>query len=128
MSKVKWGPIGQQVYTRTYSREKEDGTKESWEETVRRVVDGNLELVPVKFRKRKEREELFSLMKSFAMMPAGRHLWMTGVPGRQFLFNCHVAGWTGTFSEHFTFTFDELMKGGGVGANYSNRFMHKLPI
>lgn len=124
---IKWGPIGKQVYERTYSREKQDGSMESWEETVSRVVDGNLALVPSKHHKRGEREQLYKLFSSFASLPAGRHLWMTGVPGRQFLYNCHISGWTNVFSEHFAFTFDELMKGGGVGANYSNRFMHKLP-
>lgn len=123
--KHNWGPIGENVYDRTYSRRKADGTKETWDETVRRVVDGNLGLVDSKYHQKGEREELFDLISKFKALPAGRHLWVTGVPGRQFLFNCHTAGWTGELSDHYAFTFDELMKGGGVGANYSNRYINK---
>src|SRR5690606_8707928 len=39
--------------------------------------------------------------------------------------NCHTAGWTDNIADHYAFTFDELMKGGGVGANYSNRYINK---
>lgn len=123
--KTKWGPIGKDVYERTYSRTKSDGTKETWEETVQRVVDGNLSLVDSKYWQKGEREELFDLMHSFKILPAGRHLWVTGVPGRQFLFNCHTAGWDESVTSHYSFTFDELMKGGGVGSNYSNRYVTK---
>jgi len=85
---IKWGPIGKAVYERTYSRTKADGSKETWYETVNRVVDGNLGLVDKKFWKRGERTELINLIKKFKVLPAGRHLWVSGVEGRQFLFNC----------------------------------------
>lgn len=122
---VNWGPTGQAVYERTYSRTKADGTKENWQETVERVVDGNLGLVDKKHHLPGEREELIEMIYSFKTIPAGRHLWMSGVPGRQFLFNCYVAGWGEKLSEHFTFTFSRLIEGGGVGANYSHRFLQK---
>ena len=32
--------LGEVTYLRTYSRLKEDGTKERWHETVRRVIEG----------------------------------------------------------------------------------------
>jgi adenosylcobalamin-dependent ribonucleoside-triphosphate reductase len=122
-----WGPTGQVVYERTYSRTKPDGTKEDWPETVRRVADGNLALVygtdkntwPAEIRE--EREKLVHYMEDFAILPAGRHLWATGVKGRQYLFNCHVSGWGPSFSDHFDFSFLRLMEGGGVGANYSSK-------
>jgi ribonucleoside-triphosphate reductase len=120
-----WGPIGREVYERTYSRTKPDGKKENWLETVTRTVDGNLALVSKKFHWKDEREQLIKLMLAFKLLPAGRHLWVSGVPGRQFLFNCHTAGWTDYLPDHYTFTFDELMKGGGVGANYSNKHIRK---
>ena len=41
---INWGPTGELVYDRTYSRVKPDGTRETWPETVGRVVDGNLGL------------------------------------------------------------------------------------
>lgn len=124
---IPWGPIGKEVYERTYSRTKADGTKETWDETVQRVVDGNLGLVDKKFWKKNEREDLIRLIRNFKVLPAGRHLWVSGVEGRQFLFNCHVSGWREKLSDHYSFTFDELMKGGGVGSNYSNRFIRRYP-
>jgi len=123
--KINWGPVGEKVYKRTYSRVKSDGTKETWPETVERVVDGNLALVDKKFWKRNERRDLIELFLEFKALPAGRHLWVSGVQGRQFLFNCHMAHWRGKLSDHFAFMFDELMKGGGVGSNYSNRFIKR---
>src|SRR5690606_17257464 len=44
-----------------------------------------------------------------------------------YLFNCHVAGWDGKITDHFTFTFLRLAEGGGVGSNYSNHFLDKYP-
>lgn len=123
---IPWGPTGELVYERTYSRPKPDGTRETWPETVRRVVDGNLALAGK--HERHERDELVSLMEEFKILPAGRHLWASGVPGRQYLFNCHVSGWGEDITEHFEFTFLRLMEGGGVGANYSNRFLNKYPL
>jgi ribonucleoside-triphosphate reductase len=38
-----------------------------------------------------------------------------------------VSGWTENPSEHFEFTFMRLMEGGGVGANYSNRYLGDYP-
>lgn len=61
-------------------------------------------------------------------LPAGRHLSASGREGRQFLFNCHASGWDREEpSAHFSFLFDQLMQGGGVGANYSNRYLNALP-
>lgn len=122
---IPWGPTGELVYNRTYSRTKPDGTKETWPETVERVVDGNLALAGKHLPN--ERERLIELMTEFKILPAGRHLWASGVKGRQYLFNCHVSGWGEKPSEHFSFTFLRLMEGGGVGANYSNRLLQKYP-
>lgn len=125
---ILWGPIGKEVYQRTYSRLKPDGTQETWTDTVERVVDGNLGLVPRKHHEADERERLVSLFRKMDALPAGRHLWSSGVPGRQFLFNCHSSGHSRKdLPSHFTFLFDELMKGGGVGSNYSNRYIEIYP-
>jgi ribonucleoside-triphosphate reductase len=118
-----WGPTGQEVYQRTYSRLKADGTNEDWLETVTRVVDGNLALVDTKHHLPREREALIDGIYNMRMLPAGRHLWTSGVAGRQFNRNCHRAGWESRLSSHFTFMFDELMKGGGVGSNYSHDYL-----
>ncbi|AGM61572.1 ribonucleotide reductase [Mycobacterium phage Jobu08] len=118
-----WGPTGELVYNRTYSRTKPDGSKETWPETVRRVVDGNLALVDERYHLDGEREDLIRLMEDFKILPGGRHLWASGVKNAQHLFNCWVSGWGLKPSDHFEFTFMRLMEGGGVGANYSNRFL-----
>lgn len=123
-----WGPTGKEVYERTYQRTKADGTKESWDETVRRVVKGNLSLVPGDRNFPGEEEILYDLIYNFRAIPAGRHLWMSGVPGRQFLFNCYVSGWGDRLSDHFAFTFNQLMEGGGVGSNYSAGYLDHYTI
>ncbi|MFE1095867.1 ribonucleoside-triphosphate reductase, adenosylcobalamin-dependent [Streptomyces smyrnaeus] len=127
-SNVNWGPTGQAVYDRTYSRPMPDGTKEDWPETVRRVVDGNLSLAPPSAIEEGEREDLISFMESFKIIPAGRHLWASGVKGRQYLFNCHIAPWEPDAPErHFSFVFLRLMEGGGIGANYSDQYLAAYP-
>ena len=70
---------------------------------------------------------LEDLFLRFQALPAGRHLWVSGVEGRQFLFNCHTAGWGPRLHNHFTWLFNELLKGGGVGANYSTDLLRELP-
>lgn len=125
---VNWGPNGKDVYERTYQRVRPDGTKESWDDTVRRTVRGNLALVPEERVIPGEEEELYDLFYNFRALPGGRHLWMSGVEGRQFLFNCYVSGWGDRFSDHFAFTFNQLMEGGGVGANYSMKYLQDYKI
>ena len=113
------------MYERTYSRVKPDGSRETWPETVERVVDGNLALVDERFQAPTERDDLIRMMEQFKILPAGRHLWASGVKNAQHLFNCWVSGWPEKISDHFQFTFMRLMEGGGVGANYSNSYLEK---
>ena len=122
-----WGPLGRDVFDRTYSRRRPDGDRETWEQTTERVVDGNVALVGPEFIEPDEVEALKAHLSDFSLLPGGRHLWVSGVEGRQFLFNCHRAGWGNHLADHFCFTFNELMKGGGVGANYSTDYLHELP-
>ena len=132
MIDVPFGPTGELVYNRTYSRTLADGSKETWPDTVRRVAAGNLALVHGTDQTawsddvRAEHDELVSYMDQFAIIPAGRHLWATGVKGRQYLFNCHVAPWGDKLSRHFEFTFMRLMEGGGVGGNYSTKYLKEF--
>ncbi len=138
LEKTDWfdgAPLGQLVYDRTYSRkihaeecEQIDCTcsKETWPDTVKRVVDGNIAFVGEQHIEPGERDELYKLLLNRQLIPAGRHLWVTGVPGRSFTQNCHVAGFETGFAEHCGFVFSELMKGGGVGANYSSRYLSAL--
>ncbi|MBN7517057.1 ribonucleoside-triphosphate reductase, adenosylcobalamin-dependent [Mycobacteroides abscessus] len=128
ISDVNWGPTGELIFSRTYSRPKPNGDKETWPETVHRVVEGNLALVDSRYQLPGERDDLVRLMTEFKILPAGRHLWASGVKNAQHLFNCWVSGWTEKPSDHFEFTFMRLMEGGGVGANYSNRFLQHFPL
>ncbi len=121
-----WGPLGQQVFNRTYSRPTDAGS-ESWQDTHHSVVEGNLDLVDPRHTEPLEASQLALQFSNFSALPAGRHLWVSGVPGRQFLFNCHRSGFGPELADHFCFTFDELMKGGGVGSNYSNSYLETLP-
>ena len=124
---IAWGPSGKDVYDRTYSRTKPDGAKETWPETVKRAAVGNVsllkgygdDLVSKGLVEEEEIVQLRELMHDFAILPAGRHLWASGVKGRQFLFNCWHSGWGDKPSSHFRFSFLRLMEGGGVGATYS---------
>ena len=117
-----WGPLGQTVYERTYKR-----GNETWKDTVARVVRGNLALVDEKHHETDEADRLQSLIESFALLPAGRHLWASGSESGLGLYNCHRAGFGPGVSDHFTFLFDQLMLGGGVGANYSYEYLNPLP-
>ncbi|MGW2539342.1 ribonucleoside-triphosphate reductase, adenosylcobalamin-dependent [Kitasatospora sp. NPDC001574] len=117
----------QTVYERTYRREKADGTLETWPETVRRVVDGNLKLVDSRYIEPGEREALTNLIEDFRVLPAGRHLKSSGVNDFA-LNNCWAAGWDSARpEEHFTFTLLRLAEGGGVGCNYSGRYLADYP-
>ncbi|WP_406153601.1 ribonucleoside-triphosphate reductase, adenosylcobalamin-dependent [Streptomyces anulatus] len=117
----------QTVYERTYRREKPDGSLETWPETVRRVVDGNLALVEPRYIEPGERDALVALVENFKLLPAGRHLKSSGVNNFA-LNNCWAAGWDSTKpEEHFAFTLLRLAEGGGVGSNYSNRYLHDFP-
>lgn len=123
---TKEAPLAQLVFDRTYSRNKGDGTKETWEECVIRVVDGNLDLVPRQFHEPNERERLQYLIGNRIALPGGRHLWASGTTSMA-LQNCFRAGFDHGFQSHVAFVFDQLMKGGGVGANYSSSYFTNMP-
>lgn len=124
---IAWGPSGELVYQRTYSRTKADGSKETWPETVRRTVDGNLALVAEPHLLPGEREDLIAMITDFKLLPAGRHLFASGVKGATHLMNCWHSGWTDRPSDHFEFSFMRLMEMGGVGTNYSNKYLAHYP-
>lgn len=113
-----WGPLGETIYRRTYSRDV-DGRQETWAETVRRVVNGNLGFVGPEHADPDEDVELFAAIYGFALIPAGRHLWSTGSVISKFSRNCWISAWSPRTSDHFRFLAARLFEGGGVGTNYS---------
>jgi ribonucleoside-triphosphate reductase (thioredoxin) len=128
---VSFGPTGKVVFDRTYSRTRPDGSKETWHQMAERVAYGNIALVHGKAPGLWSKEvcaeawALKDMIERMAILPAGRHLWATGVDARQYLFNCHVSGWGEKLSDHFEFTSMRLFEGGGVGANYSTKHIEK---
>jgi ribonucleotide reductase alpha subunit len=127
-----WGPIGKEVFERTYARTVDVvtsdgevlGTRiESWADTVRRVVQGSLSYVGREHWLNDEDVELFDLIYNFKALPAGRHLWVTGTPASTFSKNCWSAGFGARTSSHFAFLASRLLEGGGVGSNYSSDVM-----
>jgi ribonucleoside-triphosphate reductase len=117
-----WGPIGKAVYERTYRR---DG--ETWADTVKRVVLGNLGFAPEGTELEGEAEELFRLIYNFKAVPAGRHLWTTGTVASRLNRNCWVAGWSKKLGSHYRFSASRLFEGGGVGSNYSHDLLSVTP-
>lgn len=122
-NQIPWGPIGEEVYKRSYSRRMPDGRQETWPDTVARVVRGTAERVSVAPR---ESELLRASMESFKVLPAGRHLWITGT-GQPYTRNCWRAPWSERLADHFEFSAIQLLTGGGVGANYSTEYLRLGP-
>ena len=85
-----WGPLGWVTYKRTYARFLEDKKRtEEWSETVKRVVEGNINLDPrlkdtpapsVVQELTEEAQNLFKLIYGLAATPSGRNLWVSGTP------------------------------------------------
>ncbi|MHA1680965.1 MAG: fused protease/ribonucleoside-triphosphate reductase [Promethearchaeota archaeon] len=128
-----WGPLGYITYKRTYSRVKDDGTKEEFWETVRRVVEGcysiqkthcnSLEIPWDPEKAQKSAQRMFEKIWEFKFLPPGRGLWIMGTDfvrrhGSMALNNC---GFISTKNlpliktKPFEFMMDALMLGVGVG-------------
>ena len=82
--------LGQVTYYRTYSRIKDDGTKERFYDTATRVIEGTYEiqrryckwlnLAYDKQRAQDSAQEMFERMWNFKWIPPGRGLWIMGTP------------------------------------------------
>lgn len=125
-----WSTVGYLVYKRTYARQVDgENRTEEWKETVDRVVRAAQDM-GVGFTEQEEgrvRNYLLSLKASVA----GRFLWQMGTPtvdklGLASLMNCAFT----TVNEPirpFTWAFDNLMLGSGVGYNIQREHVYKLP-
>lgn len=125
--------LGEFVFYRTYSRLKDDGTKETFLDTIRRVVEGCYEIqrrhcnrihVPWDSKKaQKSAREMFARMWEFKFLPPGRGLWMMGTEfmwkrGSASLNNCAFVSTDDVEvdpAEPFCFLMDMSMLGVGVG-------------
>jgi adenosylcobalamin-dependent ribonucleoside-triphosphate reductase len=126
---VPWGPIGYITYKRTYAR-RHNARTEEWVETVARCVNGIL-AIGGRFTQ-EEAEKLFDHVFNLRCCFSGRALWQLGTDtvarfGGDSLQNC----WTVDVNDPvkpFTFAFDELMLGGGVGFNITPESVFSLPM
>jgi adenosylcobalamin-dependent ribonucleoside-triphosphate reductase len=126
--------LGEFVFYRTYSRTKADGTKESFLDTICRVVEGCYEIqrrhnhkihIPWNYDKaQKSAQEMFTRMWEFKFLPPGRGLWMMGTEfmwerGSAALNNCGFVSTDDEIesdpAEPFCFLMDMSMLGVGVG-------------
>jgi ribonucleoside-triphosphate reductase len=144
-----WGPLGWITYKRTYARWADAaGTRrEEWYETVRRVVEGNINLDPrertpeVVSELEAEAKEMFHTIFNLAWTPPGRGLWISGTSyaAKQgdALVNCwnldvKPGVYEGEESSKASFPFvmgmDLLMKGGGLGFNATRQNVMKFPL
>ena len=127
--------LGEITFIRTYSRVKEDGTKEKWHEVCRRVIEGMYSVqknhakenrLPWNDNKaQKSAQEAFQRMFELKWTPPGRGLWAFGTPmtmekrNSASLQNCAMVS-TRDLDRNdpgalFAWTMDALMLGIGVG-------------
>ena len=127
--------LGEITFIRTYSRKKEDGTKEKWWEVCERVINGMYTIqkdhckanrLPWNDRKaHASAQEAFDRMFNLKWTPPGRGLWMMGADmvmenrNSAALQNCAFVS-TRDIDKYdpgalFAWTMDALMLGVGVG-------------
>jgi adenosylcobalamin-dependent ribonucleoside-triphosphate reductase len=139
---VPWGfkdvggnALGEITFIRTYSRMKEDGTKERWHEVCKRVIEGMYSIqkdhakqsrLPWNDRKAQaSAQEAFDRMFNLKWTPPGRGMWMMGTPlvmekkNSAALQNCAFVSTRDIDrndpGELFGWVMDALMLGVGVG-------------
>lgn len=140
--KVPWGyqdvagnSLGEITFLRTYSRLKEDGTKETWVDVCERVINGMYSLqkdhakanrLPWNDAKaQSSAKEAFDRLWNFKWTPPGRGLWMMGTAlvnvhrNSAALQNCSFVS-TGSMTKldpakPFAFLMEASMLGVGVG-------------
>jgi adenosylcobalamin-dependent ribonucleoside-triphosphate reductase len=134
-SDVGGNSLGEITFIRTYSRVKEDGTKERWFEVCRRVIEGMYSVqknhakenrLPWNDNKaQKSAQEAFDRMFNLKWTPPGRGMWAFGTPmtmekkNSAALQNCAMVS-TRDLDKNdpgalFSWVMDALMLGIGVG-------------
>jgi adenosylcobalamin-dependent ribonucleoside-triphosphate reductase len=153
-----WGELGWFTFKRTYARrvERADGTSirtEEWTEVVRRVVEGNLNILaddPVVTQE--YGQKLYRLIWNLVFTPPGRGLWISGTPfaertgdafnncwfvetrpwhygeSNQIFKNWEIDPNEKLPSYPFVFLFDQSMKGGGVGFSAEEDVVAEIPM
>lgn len=125
-----WGPIGYVTYKRTYARRINEKRTEEWWETIKRCVEGSVE-IGTRLSK-DEMERLFYLTFYMKGQFAGRGLWQLGTDtvrrfGLDSLQNCWLVPGNDPVKP-FCFMFNELMLGGGVAMNITPELVYEMPV
>ena len=140
--KVPWGytdaggnSVGEVTFLRTYSRKKEDGTKETWTDVCERVINGMYSLqkdhcktnrLPWNDSKAQaSAKEAFDRLWNLKWTPPGRGLWVMGTPlvneqrNSAALQNCSFVSTSSMTkidpAKPFAFLMEASMLGVGVG-------------
>lgn len=132
--------LGEITYLRTYSRTMENGEKETWVDTCRRVIEGMFTLQKRHCRNnhiewkndkaQRTAKDAFDRLFHLKWAPAGRGLWAMGAPivmedlNSAPLQSCAFVSTDESVVEAFGFLFDASMLGVGVGfdADGAGRF------
>lgn len=149
---VDWGfpigggnSLGELTFISKYSRVKEDGKKERWFETCRRVIEGMFSIqkdhcathrTPWNANKaQRAAEDAYERMFSFKWTPPGRGIWMMGTPfvfehGSAALQNCAFLSTQHLGLRNPVRPFVRLMEMSmlGIGVGFDTRGAGKLTI
>lgn len=129
-----WGEIGYITFKRTYARrlkedDKNSKTEEFWQ-VVKRELDASDKQLGVGFTD-EEKERYAELRMNLKFSPAGRFMWQLGTKtvdklGLPSLQNCAFVTVNDPVRP-FTWTFEMLMLGSGVGYNIQKHNVYQLP-
>jgi ribonucleotide reductase alpha subunit len=129
-----WGEIGYITFKRTYSRRlKEDDPNSKTEEfhdVIKREIEASEKQLKVGFTS-EEKERYYELRKQLKFSTAGRFMWQLGTKtvdrlGLPSLQNCAFTVVNSPIRP-FTWTFEMLMLGSGVGYNIQKHNVYQLP-
>ena len=126
---IPWGEVGYATFKRTYSRPTK-GRTEEWEETVARVVEACNKQLGCDFTPQ-EQADVKDIMMNLKGTVAGRFLWQLGTKtvdrlGLPSLQNCAFTVVDQPIRP-FTWAFEMLMLGSGVGYNIQREHVYQLP-
>ena len=126
---IPWGEVGYATYKRTYARPIKDRTEE-WEETVDRVIEACNKQLKCDFNE-KDQADIKRMMMQLKGTVAGRFLWQLGTKtvdklGLPSLQNCAFTV-VDEPVRPFTWAFEMLMLGSGVGFNIQREHVYQLP-
>ncbi len=127
---IPWGEVGYPVFKRTYARPTADGKTEEWEDTIERVIKACRDQLKCGFTSFEE-GQVREMMTDLKGTVAGRFLWQLGTEtvdklGLPSLQNCAFVVIDDPIRP-FTWAFEMLMLGSGVGFNIQRENVYQLP-